>query len=461
MSWRMDPARKATRLEEVAAQATLEPLKLEDPRYVDLSKGQDTKELKQLRLKLEDHSAREARFAKIAFTGHRGCGKTTALYRLEKRLEDRFTSVHLEPDEALLPDLDYTELMLWQVEKLADEFEKRGMPLRAGLVDDVALWFAHVAKEDVERLKTEVEASAEVTGEAKTGFYWLSLKMLGRLKSMVQGSIDRRKTVRRELQRYSSELVRRVNLLLDDAARVLEDKKREPDLLLVQDNLDRITSDAAERLFIENGDLLKGLRAHMVFTAPVAVMLSPSANIARVFNHAFSMPMVKTERQGGEPFLPGIEALVALIGARVELDRVFTSVDVARDLARWSGGSVRDLMRLLDFAQSYARVDDKDRIDDESLQQGVRKLRIEFERMLVPGRAYFPLLSRIHAGKDLAIEADPDPASVQAARRFSADLLLNGAVLEYNGDRSWFDVHPVIREIQPFKAALHDLTSRS
>jgi hypothetical protein len=41
--------RPAQSLPEVALQATLEPLPLGDPRYVDLSAGQGSRELRQLR----------------------------------------------------------------------------------------------------------------------------------------------------------------------------------------------------------------------------------------------------------------------------------------------------------------------------------------------------------------------------------------------------------------------------
>ena len=75
------------------------------PGYVAISEGRGTTELKELRLCLEDHSARENRFAAIAFTGHRGCGKSTELLRLEHVLEPRFTPLHLEVDESLLREI--------------------------------------------------------------------------------------------------------------------------------------------------------------------------------------------------------------------------------------------------------------------------------------------------------------------------------------------------------------------
>jgi hypothetical protein len=208
--------RPAQSLTEVAAQATLEPLPLGDPRYVDLSTGRDTKELRQLRLHLEDQRGRENRFAKVAFTGHRGSGKSTELLRLEHELAGRFFPLHLYVDEKLLRDLDYTDLLLWLVDSLTREFANADMPLDRGLVDDVAEWFAEVAEEDVTTLKSGLTAEAEIEGSAKLGLFAASLKIIARLKSMVSGSLERRETIRRKLQHYGSDLIARVNGLLDN-----------------------------------------------------------------------------------------------------------------------------------------------------------------------------------------------------------------------------------------------------
>ncbi|MGI9451098.1 MAG: hypothetical protein ACR2QH_10750, partial [Geminicoccaceae bacterium] len=249
----------AEKLTEVAAQAILEPLQVDDPRYVDLAAGRGTKELKQLQLHLEDQSGRDNRFAKVAFTGHRGSGKSTELFRLEQRLSERFTCIHLAVDETLSRDLDYTDLLLWLVESVAKDFAERKMPLDKRLVDDVADWFAETAVEDTDSLKAGISAESEVEGEAKFSLYLVSLKILARLKSQISGNIERRRTIRQQLQNYSADLIRKVNLLLDNAARVLEANGKDPDLLIVHDNLDRLSATAARRLFLDNGDLLKDL----------------------------------------------------------------------------------------------------------------------------------------------------------------------------------------------------------
>jgi ABC-type transport system involved in cytochrome bd biosynthesis fused ATPase/permease subunit len=71
------------RLRDVSRAVELEPLKSGDSRYVEMSKGRSTIDLGMMREALEDFDAQHGQFAKIAFTGHRGCGKSTELLRLE------------------------------------------------------------------------------------------------------------------------------------------------------------------------------------------------------------------------------------------------------------------------------------------------------------------------------------------------------------------------------------------
>lgn len=118
-----------------------------------------------------------------------------------------------------------------------------------------------------------------------------------------------------------------------------------------------------------------------------------------------------------------------------------------------SGGSVRDLMRLVNYTQLAARADGKTKMDGEAAEQALCKMRIEFERLLIPGEVYYPLLAHVHEKKHSWIlnPERADPQSVQAAREFFSQLLFNGTVLEYNGEEAWYDVHPVVRDIREFK----------
>jgi hypothetical protein len=162
------------------------------------------------------------------------------------------------------------------------------------------------------------------------------------------------------------------------------------------------------------------------------------------------LPTVKVQQKDGKAYRKGVNALVDLVAARAALDSVFTNRGAVRYLAQMSGGSVRDLMRLLFEAQSLARVDNKERIDHASAREAVQRIRVDLERTLWPYRA----LAQIHESNSLPEPEGDDQHQLEQARAFYADLLIKGVVIEYDGGACWYDVHPIMRDIPAFRDAL-------
>jgi hypothetical protein len=449
----------ATRLEEVAAAVELTPLQSGDSRYVDIAAGRDTDELRHLRICLLDYGAEAGRFARITFTGHRGSGKSTELLRLEHDVRERFTVVHMTADDALLNDYDYTDLFLWIVDALIRQLQKQEIEVSGRLVDQVVDWFAEVTLEEVSSVRKEIEAGATAELRGKLGLFTISAALLARITSMVRGSLDRRTETRKKLQSYSSQLIDHVNRLLRETQHSLKKRGLPPHLLIVVDNLDRLPPETSQRLFFTNGDFLKRLDAHVIYTVPIACVLAP-CNIGAVFENQFTLPMVKTRNRDGTEFRPGRAALKRLLAERLDLDAVFKR-GVVHYLIDGCGGSVRDLMRLVNYAQRAARSAGQAKIDLPSAKDATRKMRLDFERLLIPAGVYYPLLARIHNTKrDFLADATPgDPTEVSRYQRFFSQLLFNGSVLEYNGGASWYDVHPVIQETDAFREAQQALAN--
>ena len=153
-----------------AARSELEPLASGDSRYVDISGGRSTIDLGMMRVSLGDFDARQDRFAKITFAGHRGCGKSTELLRLENDLAGRFTALHFfATEDEIIADYDYSELFLDLVDELVRKFQREKVPLDERLVEDISTWFAEVTLDEVETVKKDIEVSteAEIEGEAR------------------------------------------------------------------------------------------------------------------------------------------------------------------------------------------------------------------------------------------------------------------------------------------------------
>jgi hypothetical protein len=433
------------------------PLGPDDRRYTPLDAARATKELSKLETFLTNAVRTPHAWAKCAFVGSRGSGKSTYLMHLERELENKglYTPIHIELDPSLESDCDYSDLFLWMVDEIARQFDQRGHPVDSTELSKVTVWYAETAVTFTAELKKEI--GLETSVEAKAGFSIpgiSSLKLMARLKSMISGSEKTRKEIRQKVQNYASELRDRMNAFLDHARIVLKAAGKPDRLLLVQDNLDRIRPrEKAQRLFDTGGEMLMDIRADIIYTAPLALNLAP-LDLARIVGHVFTMPNVKVRLRNGKPHKPGLDGLVELVGKRLALSLVFEDEKVVRYLADQSGGSIRDLLRLLDEAQLDAQVDGKDRVDMQSAKAAAWKTALNYTRLLSPASVYYPILVEIHRTKREYNPAEGQATvdNVAAARAFFAELLGNGSVLEYNGADSWYDVHPTIRETDQFKS---------
>jgi len=424
--------------------------------YQDLGPARATSELTKLGIFLRRAAAIPKAWAKAAFVGNRGGGKSTYLLHLEHDLEKEhlFTPVHIYLDGNLEGDCDYSDLFLWIVHEVAAAFARRGHPVDDAELTKVAEWFAERSFERTTDWKKEIGLETHASAKAGSGLPGLfSFQILARLKSMIVGSETSRKTIRQHIQNYAGDLIGVVNSFLDHARAILARAGKPSRLLIVQDNLDRLRGDAPRRLFEQGGHLLTSLDADIIYTAPLAMNLAPF-NLSALL-HTFTLPNAKVRLRDGKTHPAGIRGLLDLVGRRLDLTLVFDGPAPAQLLVEKCGGSVRDLIRLLDEAQLAAQVAGSTVVDLPAAEAAVRKLALSFSRALLPGSAYFPILAEIHRTKrEFEIsDGDATVARVAAARAFFAELIGSGAVLEYNGDDSWYDVHPAVCELQAFRDA--------
>ena len=442
---------RAESLEAVLDVLSPEPLSSGSEWYVNLSPARSGEQLAELRKHLEISQRRGAATVHLALVGPRGGGKTTELRRLEGDLAGVFTPVHLELDPALENDADYTDLLVWLVERVAAQLHARGVSLDRSTAEPVFEWFDKRTVVWGEGYKSEVKSEAEMSGGLDANWLVARLKSMLRIQASISGSTDRRKEFRRELQNYTTDLVARVNHFLDHARERLRAQSKPDCLLIVQDNLDRLLPEPAKRLFFEHGQVLRGLKGFFIWTAPLGIQLAPYRLDSSTYK-TFYMPIPAPRRKHGEFNEAALAGLQNIIELRMDVAAVFDSPATARQLCLASGGSLRDLLKLVGDTQLSALVDNKLKMDTVAADKAIKKLRLEFERALTPGNHYYPLLAQIHLTK-----REPEGEDIQALKDRFAEMIACGSVLQYNGEETWFDVHPAILPIASFQDALRTL----
>ncbi len=430
------PMAPATTLRE-AFQATnpQQSLPSGDPYYVDFTRARNSRATDYLRRMIENCG--EGQHSPIAFSGHRGSGKSTELRRLGHALGSSCFMLYLDIVDFLDPlDVDYTDLFLLVCRQLVECLTKNNISISENLLQEVEKWFTDVTKESEKSL----ELSGGIGVEAKAGAELpLVARFLGALTASMKAGSKRKETTRQELDRYFSALSSNTNVLLTEASRALRDAGKHYQLLIVFDNLDRLPSKKSEDLFFVHGSQLQEMACHAVYTVSIDTYYS-RRHLANIFPNRHMLPNVKvrTGKLNPEPYQPGVDALLQVIEKRLNVATLMDPPELARGFVQRSGGSIRQLIRLLREAVLSAQARNRESIDQEALDDAGRAIQQDYERMLEPPD--YKLLAHTWATKSI----EKGEAYMQ--------LLSNLAILEYNGNELWYDVNPLIEFIDAFRA---------
>jgi hypothetical protein len=135
--------------------------------YVDLKAIRSMKAIAALRQRLD--FLEPGQFAAVLFTGHRGCGKSTELRRLQSHFEEDYRVIYLEADDVIdINDVDYTDLYLLILKQVSDDLGRLKLSFEPRLLDSFKAWFLEIVNETEETveksvsLDTEAEAKAEI-----------------------------------------------------------------------------------------------------------------------------------------------------------------------------------------------------------------------------------------------------------------------------------------------------------
>lgn len=447
------PPNRAKTLKEAYRACDVKPLTGEDCQryYVNLSAVRNTEAIEGVSTDLELQEPGD--FKTILFTGHRGCGKSTELKRLQSRWEKEYRVIYIETDlEIDIKDAEYTDLYLLFIKKVADDLTELHLKFDAQLLESFESWFKDVTNESEET----IQASVSIETEASAGFEIpLISKLLAKTIGTMRGSSQQKKVIRETLQRNISRLQTDINLLLNDAFDQL--KRKYPDryqkgFLLIVDNLDRISPKVGEHLFFDYESQLQELDCTIIYTVPISVIYSDK-NVSNLFQSPNIVPMVniyefdrsRCDLDYNQQALAGV---ANLIEKRVDIDAVFADRQQLLDLAKASGGHVRQLMQITGLACRTAITRKHSKILPEDVDYALKQQQFDFERS-TPTSEYYTTLARVCVEKDISKD------------EIGQKLLFNLSVLEYHGDSRWNYVNPLVKQSYAFQQALKTIQGNS
>ena len=157
------------------------------------------------------------------------------------------------------------------------------------------------------------------------------------------------------------------------------------------------------------------------------------------------MPMVniyqfEADRCDLEYDIEKLEFFANLIQQRAYIDAIFENRQQLLDLAKASGGHVRQLMEMVATSCLTAASRSHEKVTADDVTYAINQKQFGFER--ITKYDYYSLLARVCLHKQI----DKDEVGQL--------LIFNLSVLEYNGIKHWNYINPVIKSISQFQEAL-------
>jgi len=443
------PANRAKTLKEGYRACDVNPLTGENMAryYVDLSAAGNTEAIEGVSTDLDIHEPGE--FDTILFTGHRECGKSTELKRIQSQCENEYRVIYREFDwERDVNDAEYTDLYLLFIKKVADDLTELRLKFDPKILDSFEAWFKDVTKETEATVQSSVSIESEARAGAEIPFI---SKLAAKLIAQIRGSSQQKKAIRETLGRNISRLQTDINLLLKDAFNKL--KRQDPDryqkgVLVIFDNLDRIPPSVGDRLFFDDSAQLQELDCTIIYTVPISVIYLYK-NVSNLFGHPNIVPMVNIyEVSRSECDLnynqQRVDGVTSWSEQRVDVTAIFADRQQLLDLVIGSGGHVGQLMQVSRSACRTAITRKHSKILAENVTYALKQQQFEFEKS-TPEPEYYTKLPEVGIEKEITKDEK------------GQNLLFHFPVLEYNGNSRWNYVNPLVKQSYGFPQALESI----
>lgn len=315
--------------------------------------------------------------------GMRGSGKTTELQRYAKKLNSpqAFFCVVCNIDEELdLNNLEYMDILIFQLEKLSELLDQHGFSAKESnkAIDDMYSWFSQTVNE----VNKKLEGTAELNIEAKAGIGFAKIASLfSSLKLGMKGSVSRANSVRTVLKNRFDEFALHFNTYLQKVNNTIRKHGLGNEVLFIIDGLEKtMTADTRRRIILEETNRIRQIEAYTLFTLPIELMKERQKLDSYFFIDSF--PFVKILEKDGTIRDSAVEKFKKFVFKRIRKS-LFESEKVVEKAIYYCGGSPRELLKILKSANLHADRQ-KGKIDMEAMDKGLKRLANQTAQYIEP-----------------------------------------------------------------------------
>ena len=220
--------------------------------------------------------------------------------KLQREIRDDFIVVNFSAVKELdQVNINYVELFVLAMEKLFEVVGRENLNIDPLLFESVQQWSSSAEIEKIRKLTGE--ALLEVSAEARVSAP-LFARFFAKMRASGNASYSTKKTVIANIEPRISDLIGNCNALIREIKGKLPECGKQGLIIIIED-LDKLSVDKAEELFFNHSHILSTLQTHVIFTFPISLRYHPLATvITGNFDEDFELPMIEVHDKQGKPF---------------------------------------------------------------------------------------------------------------------------------------------------------------
>jgi hypothetical protein len=386
------------------------------------------------------------------FSGFRGSGKTTELFRLKRRLEEEgYVVLYVDALSYISPsdEIDISDLLIVLAGAFSDALDEWAARLEKPVKLTQETYWERIKNFLTTTTFELTEAGVSLGGETPAGQVLGSLKGGLDLKLAIKESPTFRQNLQKLMANRIGELRASVTKFFEDGVKAVKEVwGDDKQVVYIFDSLEQLrgalTNEegvlrSVERVFANHLNLLRLPYIHAIYTVP------PWLQFVMQGSDIYLLPCIRLWNNDAERthYEPGWDAVRALVLKRIgqegcerlfgcNLEKPFTSTD---DLIAVCGGHFRDLLRLLG---DIVRRTDALPVTPDVLKSAVMSLRDDYSPIAIEDALW---LAKIAEHRTPML---PDTKS-QTVSRLTRFLDTHVVLYLTNGVK-WFDIHPLVRD---------------
>lgn len=363
-------------------------------------------------------------------SGFRGTGKSTELRRLQQRLQEEgylVLACDIEHYLNLSVPVDISDFLIGVSGAFSDAVSESGL-LPADLLHE-NYW--HRLSEFLKRIKVDDLSVTLDTGVVS-------------IQSNLKSDPSFKQLLQERMAGHLGALVADVQEFFGSWINALKERQGDDrEVVLLVDSVEHfrgtlinahVVQTSVESLFVSHSERLHFPHLHVVYTVPPYLKVRYS-NLGSLYDpggvHVLSA--LKLRNRNGDCFQKGYDAMERVVQVRGDWQRLLGDRSALDRLIRYSGGHLRDLLRLL--AEVLRRAGTLP-VPEGTVTAAIDQLRSEFLPVADADARWLAKIARTHQTALESTDNLPD-----LARFFDTHLALC-----YRNGEEWYDVHPLISE---------------